>query len=144
MRQHRRQAWLERHPRRNLQSPQSPLQHLRSAGILAKRPRPPGKTHLDVGRVSRWGAPIQPDGATCRQTVGNNRTTETVGKCKYWPNSLSAGDDGKEALLHWQLTAPRWAEHLGVNWRAFPFSFYPKLASAGRAPSMVEQLGQPG
>ena len=70
--------------------------------------------------------------------------TETVGKCKYWPNSLSAGDDGKQALPHWQLTAPRWAEHLSVNWRAFPFSFYPKLASAGQAPSMVEQLGQPG
>lgn len=97
-----------------------------------------------MGRVSRWGAPIQPDGATCRQTVGNNRTTETVGKCEHWPNSLPAGDDGKEALPHWQLKAPRWAQHLGVNWRAFPFSFYPKLASAGQAPSVVPQLGQPG
>ena len=139
-----RPAWLERHPRGSPQSPQGPLQHLRSAGTLAKHPRPPGKTHLNVGRVRRWGAPIQPDGATCRQTVGNNRTTETVGKCEHWPNSLSAGDDGKEALPHWQLKAPRWAEHLSVNWRAFPFSFYPKLASAGQAPSVVPQLGQPG
>lgn len=91
-------AWLESHPRRSPQCPQGPLQHLGSAGTLAKGPGPPGETHLDVGRVSRWGAPIQPDGATCRQTVDDNRMTETVGRCKYWPNSLSAGEDGKEAL----------------------------------------------
>lgn len=91
-------AWLESHPRRSPQSPQGPLQHLGSAGTLAKHPGPPGKTHLDVGRVSRWGTPIQPDGATCRQTIDDNRMTETVGKCKYWPNSLSAGEDGTEAL----------------------------------------------
>lgn len=134
---------LESHPRRNPQSPQDPLQHLGSAGTLAKRPGPPGETHLDVGRVSRWGAPIQPDGATCR--VDDNRMTETVGRCKYRPNSLSAGEDGKEALPALAAHSTSLGRAPQCELESLPLLILPQVGGC-RASSLhgKPQLAQPG